>query len=241
MAFAASPPTRTSLVKSSHGHLILPLKPNSTLSICALMSSVTQKTFGSCLGLLHGGTMICGASAWMWVVWRAGRHLIAMTTVRVLYVGVYTVRRANCAHTDHTLSLLFLLVSQILLLTLSHVMFSWLSTSPFPPPFPLTSSLAATTRSSSYACNGIGKRSASGRLTSASGIGKRMMVAPFFVNGLTPALLQSGSPRVSTLTAITTTTLTTLARILTLMTTTLFSVLCVHVLCVSTYFCVCLS
>ena len=95
-------------------------------------------------------------------------------------------------------------------------------------------------RSSSYACNGIGKTSASGRLTSASGIGKRMMVAPFFVNGLTPALLQSGSPRVSTLTAITTTTSTTLARILTLMTTTtaLSSMLSVHVLCVSTYFCV---
>ena len=182
-------------MKSSHGHLTLPLKPNSTLSICALMSSVTQKTFGSCLGLIHGGTMICGASAGMWVVCRASRHLIVMTTIRVLYVGAYTVRRANCAHTDHTLSLLFLLVSQLLLLTLSRVMCSWLRTSPFPPPFPLTSSLAATTRSSSYACNGIGKRSASGLLLNALGIGKLMMVALSFVSGLTLALLRSGFPR----------------------------------------------
>jgi hypothetical protein len=75
---------------------------------------------------------------------------------------------------------------------------------------------------------------------SALEIGKRMMLELSFVSGSTLALLLSTSPRVSKLTAITTTTLTTLARTLTLTTTLLFSVFCVHVLCISTYFCVCL-
>ena len=101
--------------------------------------------------------MTCGASAGMWVVWLDGRHLIVLTMFRVLYAGVYIVRRANYAYTGLTLSRLFLLASQTLPLTLERVMFSSFHTSQSPPPFLSLNLLAATNAAAPTHAMGLGR------------------------------------------------------------------------------------
>jgi hypothetical protein len=81
-----------------------------------------EKFCSHILLLPTGVTLTCRASEGMWVVWLDGRHLIVLTMFRVLYAGVYIVRRANYAYTGLTLSRLFLLASPILPLTLARVM-----------------------------------------------------------------------------------------------------------------------